>query len=186
MKRINEEKTLAILYSDLGGRKKKIHDWIYIAEKCKELTDYYGSYKEVAKKVGCTPELIRSILKLLELPNKVKKLIKERKILYDVGQRIARIKDTKLQTKVGEAVVDLNAHDARALIQYAKRFPNASLKDYKRRLMSSQKKIEKINVVIVPFKEETFKILKQFSEKNKTSPEKLILKIVNRWIKKQK
>ena len=46
--------------------------------------------RKVAEKLGVSYELIRSILKLSTLPEEVKGLMKDGKILYDVGQRISR------------------------------------------------------------------------------------------------
>ena len=44
--------------------------------------------KLAAKKLGVSPELIRSIVSLLKLPDSVQELIKDRKILFDAAQRI--------------------------------------------------------------------------------------------------
>lgn len=182
MKEINEEKILASLYLNLKGSKKKKDNWIEIADNCKQLVDYYGSAMKVAEKLGVHYEIIRSILKLLTLPEEVRQLIRVNKILFDVGQRIARIKDAKTQIKVAKAVVGLSNHDAREVVQYAKKYPDASLEDFRRRVIDSKNKVEKINLAIVPIKEETYKLLKKFGQRYKLSPEKLILKIVNQWI----
>jgi len=182
MKKINEEKILANLYLNLKGKKKKKDNWIEIAYNCKQLTDHYGSAKEVAEKLGVHYEIIRSILKLLTLPEEVKQLIRSNEILFDVGQRIARMKNEETQIKVARVVVGLSNHDAREVIQYAKKYPNASLEDFKKRVIDSKNKIEKINLAIIPFKEETYNLLKEIGEMDKLSPEKLILKIVNQWL----
>jgi len=182
MKEINEEEILANLYLNLKGPKKKKDNWITIAHNCKQLTDYYGSAKKVAEKMGVHYEIIRSILKLLTLPQEVQQLIKNDEILFDVGQRIARINDKETQIKVAKAVVGLSNHDAREVIQYAIKYPEAPIEDFKKRVIDSKNKIEKINLVIIPLKVETYELLKKIGEKDKLSPEKLLLKIVNQWI----
>lgn len=186
MKDFNEDKILAKLYLNLKGPKKKKDNWIEIARMCKLLTDHYGSVKEVANKLGVHYEIIRSILKLLTLPEEVKELIENNLILFDVGQRIARIKDKETQTKVAKAVVGLSNYDAREVIQYAKKFPQASIKDFKKRILNSKNKSEKINLAIIPLKEEIYTLLKEYSQKENISPEKLILRIVNQWIEEHK
>lgn len=183
MKKFNEEKKLAVLYLSLRGRKKKRYDWIYIANICKELEDYYGSTKKVAKKAGVSYEQIRTILKLLKLPKEVQRLIKEGKILQDAAQRIARIRNPKDQIKVAKSITGLRSHDARELMQYAKTHPNLSLEKYKKRIVKSKKKVKKIRIVIIPFEEETYDILNKISNKKKITPSKLIKEMVDKQIK---
>ena len=184
MKEFDEEKILASLFLNLKGPKKKRDNWIEIANNCKQLVDYYGSMREVAEKLGVNYEIIRSILKLLTLPEEVKSLVKNNEILFDVGQRIARINDRETQTKVAKAVVGLPSHDAREVIQYAKKNPDADLEDFKRRVIKSKNRMEKVHLTIIPLKEETYSFLKNIGAKDGLSPEKLIQRVVNQWIEK--
>jgi hypothetical protein len=183
MNEINEEEILATLYLNLKGPKKKRNNWIEIAYKCKQLADYYGSAKKVAEKLGVHYEIIRSAIKLLTLPEEIRQLIERNEILFDVGQRIARIKNKEVQIKVARAVIGMSNHDAREVIQYAKKYPDAPLDDFKNRVMHSKDKVEKVNLVIVPMKEEMFELLKEIGKKDKLSPEKVILNIVSQWMK---
>ncbi len=183
MKESEVEKKLALVIANLGGKKSKINDWITIAETCKELADHFGSAQKVANELGRHYGTVREILKLAELPDEVKELIRERKILYDVGQRIARIRSREDQIKVANAVVGLNSHDARALIQYTKGNPNASLNDFRERIISSKGKVEKIDVLIIPLKSESYKLLKKISDKNKSSPQKFVIGLIDQAIK---
>lgn len=180
----DEERILALLFVNLGGKKKKRHDWIFIAKNCKKLSDYYGSYKKVADKVGRSPELIRSILKLLELPKDVQNLIKDRKILLDVGEAISTINKEKRQIEIAKAVVGLNAHDARALIRYAKANESATLNDYRKKIMKSKRKSESINFVLVSINDNNYKNLKRVAIKKGITPQKLIAEIVDSWVTK--
>jgi hypothetical protein len=77
----------------------------------------------------------------------------------------------------------MSNHDAREVIQYAKKYPDAPLDDFKNRVMHSKDKVEKVNLVIVPMKEEMFELLKEIGKKDKLSPEKVILNIVSQWMK---
>jgi hypothetical protein len=183
MKEIDEEEVLAKLYLNLKGSKKKSDDWITIARNCKKLTDYYGSAKKVADKLGVHYEIIRSILKLLTLPKEVQQLVRNNLILYDVGQRIARINGAETQIRVARAIVGLSNHDAREVIQYAIKYPDDSLEEFRVRVISSKNKTKNISLLIVPLEAETYELLRKLSEEEKLSPEKLILKIVNDWIK---
>jgi hypothetical protein len=186
MKEFDEEKILANLFLNLKGPKKKRDNWIEIANNCKQLVDYYGSMSETAKKLGVNYEIVRSVLKLLTLPEEVKSLVRSNKILFDVGQRIARINDRETQIEVAKAVVGLTSHDARELIQYAKNNPNADLEDFKRRVITSKNRKEKLHLTIIPLKEETYSFLKKIGAKEQLSPEKLIQNVINQWIKNMK
>jgi hypothetical protein len=152
MKEIDEEQILARLYLNLKGSKKKQDDWIKIAQECKRLTDFYGSIRKTADRLSVSYELIRSILKLLTLPDEVKNLIKENQILFDAGQRISRIREKERQIEAARAIAGLPAHSAREILQYAKKHPQAPLKDFRKRVISGGDKVERIHVVIIPLK----------------------------------
>jgi hypothetical protein len=182
MNEIDEEKILARLFLNLRGAKKKQGNWIDIAQDCKQLRDYYGSAKKVADKLGVSYELIRALLKLPMLPEEVKDLIKDDKILFDVAQRIARINGKERQVEVARAVAGLPAHDARDLIQYAKKYPKEPLNDFKKRVTEGKDKVEKVHLAIIPLKAEIYSLLKTEGQRKKVSPEKLILLILDEWI----
>ena len=186
MNEIDEEKILARLYLNLKGAKKKQDNWFDIAQDCRQLRDYYGSAKKVADKIGVSYELIRSLLKLPTLPEEAKELIKHDKILFDVAQRIARINGKERQAEVARAVVGLSAHDARDLIQYAKKYPKEPLDDFRKRVTEGKDKIEKVHLAIIPLKEKIYSLLKTEGQRRKVSPERLILLILDEWIRTSK
>lgn len=183
MNEIDEEKTFTRLYTNLRGAKKKQDNWVDIAQDCKQLRDYYGSARKVAEKLGVSYELIRSILKLSTLPEEVKGLMKDGKILYDVGQRISRISDKEKQVEVAKIVAELPAHDARDIVQYAKKYPKEPLDSFRKRVVEGKDKVEKVHLSIIPLREEIYSYLKTESQRKNISPEKLILLIVEGWMK---
>lgn len=182
MKETDEDRALANLYLNLKGPKKKRSNWIKIAQDCKQLTDQYGSAKEVAEKLGVDYEIVRSLLKLLTLPEEVKRLIENNEILFDVGQRITRIDGEENQIRVAKAVIGLTNHEAREVIQYARKFPNAPLDDFRKRVIKNKNRVENIHLAIIPLGEDTYKQLKTIGEKENVTLERLILKIVKQWI----
>lgn len=181
-----EEKALTILFSNLKGRKKKIHDWIMIAENVEYLTKLYGSSKEVAKKLSMSNTMINSILRLLSLTEKNKQLVRERKILQDAGEALASIEDSTLQNKIGDMIVGLKAHDARDLIQFAKRYPNASIERFKEKILKSKRKVEKIYVTVIPLDENNYYSLKKEAKKRNIPVEELSQKIIKSWLSGEK
>jgi len=178
----NEEELLASLYLNLKGPKKKHGNWMDIAEDCKKLKEYYGSAKKVADRIGVSYELIRALLTLLTLPEEVQTLIRDDKILFDVGQRIARIKGKERQIEVAKTIARLPAHDARDILQYAKKYPEAQLGDFKTRVTQGKDSIEKVHIALVPLREDIYETLKMEGQQKKLSVEKTILLILKQWV----
>jgi hypothetical protein len=179
-----ENSLLATLYVNLRGDKKKKEDWISIARKCKKLATKYRFRVDLAEKLGVSSELIRALMSLLDLPEEVQHLIKEGKILFDAAQRINTIETKKKQIEVARAIAGLTSHEQREIIQYAKKYPNSDLLDYKKRVVTPVN-TEKIHVAIIPLREKTFKALQKEVVKNKTSLEKFILNVIEKWIEKR-
>ncbi len=181
MKRIQEEKLIAELFLNIKNRRKKSNP-LRIAEICKILSEKYGSPKKLAEKLDVSYETIRSFLKLLELPEPVQQLIKNGKIGFDVGQRIARIPSPKKQIEVAKSVIGLNAHDAREVIQYIIRQPNASPQSVKKRLLRHKKK--NYTILLLPLEEELYEKLKEKSKSKNISVESLILELIKGRLRK--
>ncbi len=180
--RINEEKILASLYVNLKGKKKKPDNWIEIASNLKKLSNFYGSPEKAAEKLDVSDELVDSILRILELPGEVQDMIAKGDILYDAAQRLERIPDTGKQIEVAKAMMGLTSHQARDLIQYAKKYPEASISAYKKRVENSEGKTERINIIVLPVRNETYSSLRRASRKRKVSVEKLVSEIVSNWL----
>lgn len=184
----NIEDIIVFLLYNIKGRKKKRDDWITIAKKCEEALKYIESYEKLAEKLSVHPETIRSILKLLELPEEAKKLVKERKIGMDTAQRITRIKNIEDQIKAAKLISDMNAHTSRDLIRYIQRKPNATLEEYeqfKKKITEQKKNIKDIHLTITHFDEETFKKLEELASKQKISISKLIKRLVKESLEKE-
>lgn len=175
-----EDVLLSTLFVNLKGDKKKKEDWISIAKKCKEISQNYNSRTELAEKLGVSTELIRAILSLLELPDEVQQLIKDKRILFDAAQRINTIDNEKRQIEVAKTIAGLSSHEQREIIQYAKKYPDSKLSNFKKRV-TSKLTTDKIHVVVLPVKEDLFGLLYRESIRKKISVEKLILNIVDEW-----
>jgi len=186
-KDINEEKIIAILYANFRGKRKKVHDWIYLAKLMNKLSKHYGSYSELAKKLGLNPETVRETLKLLELPKEVQEMVKEGKLKHEVAWRIESIKNREAQIKVAEAVRDLDAHNARDIVRIYRKNPEIDIEEYVRNFKSSRLQIEKINLMILPIKKEDYLKIKQRADNFKESPEKFIVdRVILPWLENKK
>ena len=183
--KINEEKNLAILYSNFfPGKGKQKNDWIFIAEKLNELKLLYGSDEKVAKNLSLSREMVRSTIKLLDLPDEIKKLIRARQLSQDLGWRLLAIKNHKTQIQVANSIIGLGAHDARDMIRYAKNNPGMPIKDQIARLKKSRANASKLNLVITTLTDEEYSGLQKIAKEKGEGTSKLISEIVKSWLAK--
>ncbi len=186
-KKIEEEKLISILYANFQGKKRKINDWMFLAENIKKLSDFYGSHKKLAQNLGISNELIRETLKLLELPKYVQELVKNNKIKHEVAWRISSIKGNENQVRVAKAIIGLNTHEARDVARIFRNNPNMNIEDYVEKLKKSKSTIEDINLVILPMKKTDYVKIKKFAEREGMTPERLMINyIVKKFLKSDK
>lgn len=184
-RKINEEKILAILYSNFSGKGKQKNDWIFIAEKLNELKSLYGSDEKVAKSLGRSREMVRSTIKLLHLPDEIKKLIRAGQLSQDLGWRLLEINNRKNQIQVANAITDLGAHDARDMIRYAKNNPDTPITNQIARLKKSREDAHKLNLVITSLTDEEYNKLQQIAKEKNKGINELISEIVKNWTKQK-
>jgi len=182
--KLDEETALAVLLTNLKGRKKK--DYLATAQSSRFLKQKYGSCEKVAKKVGVSSEIIREFDSLVDLPQKVKRLIATRAIKLDTGYRIStQIEGGDRQTEIAKEVANLGAFDARAIIEYARKNRHLSAEECKRRVLGSKTVTERLHVFVLSLPEATFQELKLQSQKLKTSLEELAAKIIEDWLQQR-
>lgn len=183
---IDEEKIIAILYANFRGRKKKVHDWIYLAKLIDKLSKHYGSYQILAKKLGLSPETVRETLKLLELPQEVQELVKNERLKHEVAWRIASIKDKESQIRVARAVLGLDAHDARDIVRIYRKNRDIDIESYVKNFKSSRLQVEKVNLMIIPMKKEDYSKIKKEADNFNQSPEKFLVdRVILPWLKEK-
>ena len=171
----NENKLLATVYLNLRGNKKKRQDWIEIARAVDWAVAHYGSVAAAAEKLGYSYELVRTIRSLLTLPEEVQAEIRKGRILYDAAQRLARVKDAEQQRRIASTIVGMSSHDARQVIQLAKRFPKRDPQMFRKQVEHSKGRTRQVHVVILPLSPELYKKLAGLARERELSVEKLIL-----------
>ena len=158
-----------------------------MAKLMDKLSKHYGSYSELAKKLGLNPETVRETLKLLELPKEVQDMVKEEKLKHEVAWRIESIKNKEAQIKVAKAVMGIDAHNARDIVRIYRKNPDIDIEKYVKNFKNSRLQVEKINLMIIPIQKEDYLKIKQKADKFKESPEKFILdKIIMSWLEEKK
>jgi hypothetical protein len=108
--------------------------------------------------------------------------VKEGSILYDAAYRLNTLKDPSLQRRVAEIIVGLPSHVQREIIQYARRFPDADLIEFRNRVTTSSPKKEKVRIVLVPLGEPEFVRLQRMSKRRGVSLQDLILEAMHALI----
>lgn len=152
---MTEEEALAILLKNLKKR-KKISDPLRIAEACRYLSNLYGSYSEVADRVGVSSEIIREFVHISKLSENVKKLIQQGLIQgVDIPYRISRIEDKDRQFEIAKAVIGLKSHIVREIVEYARRHEEKSAEECKEEVLKSKGETIEIHTILIPFDTES-------------------------------
>jgi len=80
--------------------------------------------------------------------------------------------------EVAKTIVGLKSHEQREIIQYAKRFPNSSLKNYKKRV-TTPREVHNVHVLVVTLDDSMYKFLQKLAKKEKITVEKLVQKLID-------
>jgi hypothetical protein len=180
--RRDENRKLATVYLNLRGAKKKPQDWIEIAKTVRWAIDRYGSSRLAAEKLGYSYELIRTIASLLTLPPDVQDMVRDRRILYDAAQRLARVKGPERQRTIAKAIAGMPSHDARQVIQLSKRFPDANPSAFKSQVAASKRETQHVQVLILPLRDATYKALKSLAVRRGLSTERFALEVLTELV----
>lgn len=181
MRELEENRLLGELYANLRGRKsKKRSDWIRIARLLRQVVDHYGSNDAAAEKLPIGAPMIRSIVKILELPPDVREMIRQGTILQDAAQRLAGIRGAEAQRRVARAINGMSSHDARQLIQYAKQVPGGDLEAFKQRIADSKSKKVNLHAVILAIEDARFREIRSVAARDGRTVQEWILGVVSR------
>jgi hypothetical protein len=178
---MDEDSALALLFVNLKGTKEK--DYLATAKACRFLRQKYGSFRKVAERVGVSSEIIREFDSLLNLPEEVVEIVKNKEIRLDTGYRLSTmLKDSERQIEVARAVAGLSSHDARAVIEHARLNSDMSAMEVKEKVMSSKTIAQRLHAVILPLSEEAYSTLRTKASKLKKRPSELAKEIIEKWL----
>lgn len=170
-----------------------------------------GSFKKAAEDVKEISSRmlmkLASAAEVIALSPKIGKLLEEGKISLDVVSDFAGIKDLKhsqgpvfiikrgevvtglagiedleQRDKIAETIAEMTALDQRQVVRYAKRHPEASLEQFKERVLASKDVKERIYMALLPLNEEEYRTLKEESGKLNMSWDALCMKIIKDWL----
>lgn len=194
------------------GRKKKPNPTDFINSAWNLVYRYSeGSFKKAAEDVKeISPRMLMKLASAAEvraLSPKIGQLLEKGEISLDVVSDFAGIKDLKhsqgpiftikrgevvtelagiedleRRDKIAEIIAGMNALDQRQIVRYAKRHPEASLEQFKQRVLASKDVKERIYMALLPLTEEEYRNLKEESGKLNISWDALCMKIINDWL----
>lgn len=159
-------------------RKRREINLLEVAEEMKSLYDTQKSLEEVAKFVKLSSEMVREFLKVTELDEKVKELIRNNLIKgVDIAYRISRL-SKKNQILLAKQVVDknLSSDDVRAIIKYSIDNPRMSIERATNRVIRS--KTQKVYVAYLGIEKDTFEKLTE----RKKNTAKIIKSVFNGFL----
>lgn len=194
------------------GRKKKPNPTDFINSAWNLVYRHHkGSFKKAAEDVKeISPRMLMKLASAAEvraLSPKIGKLLEEGKISLDVVSDFAGIKDLKhsqgpvftiergevvtelagiedleRRDKIAEIIAGMNALDQKQVVRYAKRHPEASLEQFKHRVLASKDVKERIYMALLPLDEEEYRTLREESQKLKMAWDALCMKIIKDWL----
>jgi len=184
-----DEETLAKLLLSVGTRKKwralpPITTANILDEWCKS-----SSQKEVAGLLGVSSETIRMFRRLLTLPENVQKLVEDREIGIDAGDRISRFKDPEVQEILAKATIDrkVTSDEVKNLIKSLKnRNPDMPISECIELVIKYRPIIEEEHLVISRIRESTLNALKKKSETSGILVDNLIEDVLKETISTEK
>ena len=137
---LDKNEALAICFRNLKGSKSK--DLLMTARALKYLRGLpeFSSNKRVGDGVGVSGEIVRQFIALLDLPTPVQSHLEQRTLGLEHGRRLRQLQRTRpsIVEEVAEAMVSMTAMEARDLVEYLIRTPNASVQDGLRALEAAK------------------------------------------------
>lgn len=144
---------------------------------------YRGSSEKAAKDVKVVgARTLERLASIAELPERIVQSLGRKEIGIDVASSIAGLKDFKLQTRVAKVVAHMNAHDARQIVNFARRWPNTSLEEFKRQLLEAKEKNQKLCEIIMFVNENEFTKLEEEATKLNIKWNELCTRIIKDWL----
>lgn len=158
-------------------RKKRDINLLEVAEEIKSLYNAHRSLNKVANIVKLSPEMTRQFLKITELEENVKTLIKSGLIRgVDIGYRISKLAKED-QIVLAEYIVNknLSSDDTRTIVRYKIDNPQIPIAEVISKVVRSKDK--RIYVAYLGIEKDTFEnLLKKIENKDKI---KIISSIFN-------
>lgn len=140
-------------------RKKRDINLLEVSEEIKSLYENYNSLNKVAEIVKLSPEMVREFLKIPELEEEVKDLIRLNKIdSVDIGYRISKINgDDQIVLAKNIVKKNLTSDDVRAVVRFKIDNPGLPIETVIDRVLNSKNK--KVYVAYLEIEENVFEEL---------------------------
>ncbi|MCX6639506.1 MAG: hypothetical protein NTW14_03370 [bacterium] len=148
-------------------RKKREINLLQVAEGVKVLYDQYSSLSKISELVKLSPEMVREFLKILELDEKVKNLIKQDLIIsVDICYRLSKL-NKEDQFDLAKLIIEnkLSSEDTRNIVKFKIDNHAIPINILVKRFIASKNRI--LYVLYLRVKESTLRQLRTSIESNK-------------------
>jgi len=176
---IDERKAAQIILSIGTHRRQRVLDPIAVAEELQKLIRKLPR-KEVARRFKIADRTLRVYLKLLDLTEPVKELVRSRKIGQDLAYRLALLDNPEDQEVLGKTILEasLTNREVRAIVQTLKRRnPDMPIHQCVELAVRYRPRIEEEFLIITKIEPDTLQYLKTESIAENISLDDLLRRI---------
>ena len=174
---LGEETLRRLLVSLKSPKKWRIMDPIEIAKNLKILCDHFPR-AEVAKRLGVSEKgTLWVYLRLLDLPEKLQQLVKERKIGADAAYRLTIRLDKQEQSTLADAILryGLKSDELKGIVQaLMKRNPDMAIEDAISLTIKAREQTTEEHVVVTMIEDDSFVALDRKSKKTGIPVQELV------------
>jgi ParB family chromosome partitioning protein len=147
-----------------------------------ELLNKFGSVKKVASQLGVSEQTVKNYLGYSAVPEKIKKLVDDRKLSASTAIRIAKnIQDEDQAVRIAEKVREIpRSEDRRKIIDIAKENPKKTVSEVEK-IMKGQK-FKQITIDVTP---RVSTALERACNEYRSDAEDITLEALEEWLTKR-
>jgi hypothetical protein len=180
----DEDRALAVAFRYLKGSHAK--DLVGTARALANLKKLprYRSTRALGEAVGVSGEIVREFLSLLNLPGPVLEMFDARRLnSLEQGRRLAQLQRhrNEIVMEAAELMVGMTAHDARAMVDYLIRHPDAGPQAAAEAIEKSKSTKRREYHVVALVDEGSYHQLVAHSKKREQPIDELVTEIVLEW-----
>lgn len=170
---MNEEKAVALMLMNL--KKAKSSNLLDFAKACRFLKIKWG-FKEMSNFFKTSQYMLRQIDKINELDPELQSLVKKGILKIESSYQLWRQPEEK-RKEISKIIQNMSSSEIREFINFLNETPkDVSVKDCKK--IFDKTKNQKVNLVIIPFPNDLFRLLKKHSQKSGKTIHDFIYQII--------
>lgn len=178
--KMTEEKAAAVLMANLKGSRQKPAGLLEMARATRLLITAWG-LPRMSNFFDVSEFQLRQIDKINELPAEVKALVKKGKLGIDGSYQLWRLNGDSRQVEAANAAVGMSEAEIRALVKVLQADSTLRPDEERKKVVEANRK--KINLVILPLTDKTYKSLVEIAKAERVNPHDLVLRLVEEYVR---